>query len=295
MGMTGPQAIFGFPSHRRLLSFEGVTIDDGATGFTADARYSLQNAGRFPLSYVARATGTAVQFATYFGDFVPVGVSALVRHNLTGLARMRRRYYRDNALSHLLYDTGPIDVWPEQVPFEQSEWETNMWDGDEPGVDRRGYVWTRPNILPEVIEPAVCVTDIVDTGNPDGFIQFGLDEHAHGWQTSVNFDFDVEAGIASQTTFKRAWGGRKIASVKPSLRTWSGYIQYLPLDEYWCKAWELLRQYDTHYPFLFIPDPTRPHLWLRQAGMYTSQAPSPGRWLAPEDFGVPIKLEEAID
>lgn len=297
--MTGfTNLIIGVPSHRALIHWEGIQVAPADTAWINDPKYPIgANAGRQPFSRVARATGTTVQFAARFDTPEATQLSALVRHNLSGTARVRRRYYADTALSTLLYDTGTVEPWSADVyPFDQCEWEDPAWwDGRYTLTERAGMAWTWPTLLPELIMPAVVVTDISDPENPAGHVEFGLDEHARGWFSSVNMDYGVETGFAFQTTSKQARGGRRIYDRRPKARFWTGVIDGLPKDEYWSKGWEMLRQYDLDRPFLVIPDPVDTRQWLRQVGMYTSVDPGAAKWIATNDFSFPFRFEEALD
>ena len=295
--MSSRNMILGLGSYRGKLRFEGIQMEPAATPWTSDPRYPLAaNAGSLPGSRVARATGNVVQYATFLDRPRLVQVAAHLWHNWSGAATLRRRFYADTALSTLLHDTGIAEPEPEIFPLSQVEREDDeWWSGKRSEEDKAGLLRVAPTLLPEPMMVEAVVTDIDDSSNGEGYVEFGLDELARGWQVSVNPDFGLEIGFDFQTTTKRAWGGRVIADHRPKPRIWAGTLDYMPLDEFWAKAWEFMRRYDKHFPFLVIPDPGDPMNLLRQAGLFYSRPPGSAKWIDVDGFQFPFKFEECLD
>jgi len=245
------KAVIGFPRWTSLASFS--TTGSAASG------YGVSNLGTLPLAQVWRSASAATANTTFTATLdKPRGVQtvALVGHNLSQDATIRIRLYEDAAKTVLTHDTGAVAVWASVYPSDLLLWsDERWWDGKYLADEIKGGRWTRPFFFPLPFRTQAIQVDIVDTANPDGFVQCGLFEVAQGWQVSVNFGYGAEVGFRHRTQSVEAIGGAQYFERRPSPRVFRGSIDYLPEDEAIALGWEHQRQMGLDVPFLWLPNP----------------------------------------
>jgi hypothetical protein len=279
--------VFGVPRHTALPTY---------TGGDWETEWPASNLALDDIARVARSASLATadtQFVATFPKRYPVRLMGLVGHNLTINALWRIRFYDDTGLTDLVYDTGWIDVWPVVYPLSQTLWSSpQWWTGKYTRAELMNTRWTAIRWLTRAYRARAIKVEFDDPNNPDGYVQAGLFEIAQAWQASINFAPGSQFGLLSNTKRQQALGGTVYKERRRSKRVFRGSIDFLPHDEAMSKALELLRQYDTDIPFLFLPDPDSPRHWVREAGMVTNVDPGLfAHGLAGEDR-VPIIVEE---
>lgn len=287
--MADQKGVLGFPRWTGLLSFSGGSWS---------ASYPLANLSVLPLTRVARsadATTPNTQLLATISSIRPVRLLGLVRHNLSLAARYRLTLYSDAGATVTVYAGAWTDVWPLSYPLGSVAYEDpHFWGQRYLAEDVAGYPWNLIVWLDQPYYARAIKLEIDDTANADGFVQAGMLEVAQGWQFSVNFPFGSRLGWEMRTEPERADGGVEYANRVAKPRRFTGETQYLPEAEMLGYGWEAMRQLDRDTPFLWVPRPSKPDQFVREAFLARFDDPGLFAFTAPRRRSMPLSLVEVL-
>lgn len=284
--------LIGFPSQRTQFTFSGQNWDSGSP---------VTNLQNLEYARVARSTGTGA--GSPDGTPVVIGTSPdqhtvgafyLAAHNLTlATGTYQLEFYEDEAMTDLLYDSGPQRAWPSVYGYAGRYWHTpNFWTGQYTEDEIAGQIPGFPIILDQNYAIRAFRLTLTDNSNPAGYIQAGLLEVATAFQPCRGIRTGAQDGYVSYTQSSVLQGGLRRHDVFPPSYTFQGEIPFLPQEEAENFAYELFRQHDVHTPFLFVPHPTRELTYLRMAKMVTQLQPGLFTRMEAMHTSIPFNVEE---
>lgn len=155
----------------------------------------------------------------------------LFRTNLTSGATIRWRISSDVNANNIFWDTGLVSA----------------------GIVA-GYGQS-VTVLPYQVTGRYCFVEIVDTANPDGFLNIPLVYAGPVWQPLTNINFDSSVGRDEQTDEVTTRGGSEYPVAQYSRRRWDVTLAGIRQAELWSQAGELDRYARSGNNTLFVPDP----------------------------------------
>lgn len=233
--------LFGFP----------VSSDDNdiyTTAFSgpawvASGDVAIANLKTRESQHVARsvdATTANTKFRIDLGRAVAVSALGLFYHNLTLAATVRWRGYSDAGFSVLVYDSTAFLAWPAGQYTAESAAEIENGVTFCPTTAQSARYW-------------LC--EIVDTANPDGYVELGRLMICAGLQPTLNMDYGAKLGITTDTVRTVTDGGSAIYNEKPTGRTIEFTVSDLPEDEALSGFFDFQRRVGESGQFLMIYDP----------------------------------------
>lgn len=293
--MTAPStipatnAVFGYPRWTELVTFSG-----GSWSTT----YPVTNLGEMPLAKIARSSDcvvTSTKFQGVLSRSVPARLFALVRHSISVAGQYRLTLYSDDALANAVYSGSWTDVWPVAYDMDDVEWEDDYWwSGQYSSLERADRTWITPIWLDRAYSVRSFLLEISDPLNVNSVIDIGLFEVAQGWQVSVDIALPFDVGFEYRTLVEPTLGGSEVFEPRNKPRVNRGELAYLPRDEAFSKAFEMMAQHDLHVPLLFFPHPDEPKHWLRTTYLARINDPGLMSYANPMRNRVPISLKEII-
>lgn len=270
-----------------FLAWQNRTDEGTLSGGSWQASLPLANMQNRQVQKVSRTTDAALastQFTIDLGAARPIGVLALVVHNISVNGQVR--VIGDDASDFLtpLYDSGWVSVWPwGAVPQDLLEWEDdNFWYGTLSAQARAGYQSPFIHKLPSVQNLRYWKVQISDAGNSDGYVQIGRLFMARGWTPSVNYAYGASLGYQDPTPVDMSLSGAEYFDMRSKYRVMNFTMQYITDTEAYSYALELQRLAGVSGEVLVIPDPdtasTQPMRSfvgrLRQIGAVTQPQPT---------------------
>lgn len=193
-------------------------VDAGTlSGGTWNSNYPQTNLQDTLIPVKARTSAsTSVTFNLELSG-VEVGVVALIGHNLTTTATWRVRLYSDLGTT-LVYDSGTINAW------------------DVSAEDALIYPTTTYHFADDNYTVQYITVDVTDSGNGDGYLEFGRMFAGKVWQAQVNMSYPFTSGLQTSTKVQTAIDGvteyydvtpiRRTASITfPALTREEAYLQ----------------------------------------------------------------------
>lgn len=287
-------AVIGLNSHRSITTY-------GADGASYEASYPVTNLGSLPLAKVARTASAAeanTKFTGLFSGTVGLRLLLIGPHNMLPGTEptYRLRLYSDSGLSTLVYDSGAgVPVWPPVYDSLSLEWEDDQfWSGTYADAQVADWDSWLPIWLDAIYLCRGFRLEFSDTGNADGYLQFGLCEPAMGHQFSVNVGFGAQYGFRFRSSSRESDGGSKAFRRRRAPQVWEGEIRLLARDEAMGRYLDLLRQNDLVDPFAWFPYPQEPLHWPRTVWLARAVDPGLSTLAAPLRDTIPIKLEQVL-
>lgn len=189
------------------------------------------------LGIVARSTNddnASTVVNVDFGAAQAVSVAAVVAHNMRSAAQWRIRGSAASDMSSAVYDSGWIDVWPEQ-------WPANLLPSGHPNAATRvltdGQIDAlRPkrdavHALPSEVTARYWRVELDDDANADGYVEIGRLVLAPRFQPSINYAVGAEFGFLDNTNVGRSLSGARYYDVRARARTLAVQFQNLPTNE----------------------------------------------------------------
>lgn len=184
-----------------------------------------------------------------------VAVVALMNHNLSVDAKWRVTWWRDEAQTDLLYDSGVIDVWPQLLSTSELAWEDdNFWFGDVGEEDKDRFTPLATHFHPDGGDVVFSVrVEIEDEGNLDGFIKVGRLFVADAWQPRFSAQYGIEYGFDIDTSFETADNSQQTLYADPKIpkRTVSFNLATLDAEEGFRRLLTMQRDQGLHKEILY--------------------------------------------
>jgi hypothetical protein len=160
-------------------------------------------------------------------------ILALFRTNLTAAATLRWRL-GPVGMATTVYDSGTFTA------------------GIVPGYLQSVIV------LPDDVSARVAQLDIVDLGNPDGYINIPLIFAGPVWQPVVGVTWDSTIGRTDTTDEVQTRGGEEFPINRFVQRVWSLGLDAIKQNEVWAQVGELSRVAPSGQNVLFVPNMNSP-------------------------------------
>lgn len=182
-------------------------------------------------SRTADAAEASTQFLATFDQRRTVGCVAIAAHNLSTNATVRIRVRDDGDAT--VYDSGALLAWPGLLGPEQLEWEDdNYWSGQLTAEMRAEYTPLFAHIFESVVPAHSVLVEISDTGNADGYVEFGRVFIGNVWQPAINMNYGSEWGHDDATTVTETEGaGAEFFDEGPRRRTFACELANLTASE----------------------------------------------------------------
>lgn len=271
-----------------LLSWQNRTDGGTLSGGSWLTTLPLANLQNRVVQKVARSSNanlTSTKFDINLGAAYPIGVIALVVHNISVIGKVRITGDDAADFATPVYQSGWLDVWPAgQIPQSLLEWEEdNFWLGTLSNNQRAGYQ------SPFIHIPATQQTlqywriEVDDTTNTDGFVQIGRLFMAAAWRPTVNYSFGAGLGYTDPTPVDVSLSGAEFFDVRSRAREFQITLAGLSDSEAYDYALQIQRLAGVSGEVLVVPDsddstriPIRAYLG-RLVGLSPMQNIQPGR------------------
>ena len=157
---------------------------------------------------VHRSTGTSVSYTLTWTAGETVGGVALPATNLSASSTIRVRLYSDTGGSTLIADSGTVYACPGL--------NLGLWNWSLPlngnafafGGASKSAVWFSSHYFARR-----CVIDLVDTGNPAGYIDNARLVVGSYWEPAINAGYGVEANVVDRTSNSRNDAGDNLSDL----------------------------------------------------------------------------------
>jgi hypothetical protein len=285
------RCIFCWPNH----------VDDPGVAFSGGswvATLPLANLATDPLYRVARSTDDATASTTFdvdLGTARTINVVAIPRHNLQSAATIRVRGSTVANFASTVYDSGVVDVWPEQ-------WPPNVLPAGHPNaatrkltnaqIAQRRWAWT--HVLPAPAVARYWRLDIDDTTNTDGYVQLHRLVLSPGYQPSVNPKWGFEFGFESETIKDKSLGGSYLFDERATRRVLRGGFATMHNDEALAVLQEMKLELGLAKQVFFIHDPADTYHMARRSFLCTFRELSPMSYDYHLYRGAGLILEEVL-
>ena len=256
----------------------------------------LSKALSLPLNDPARSTdattGSTQFVATLTEGNRPVGCVVLADHNFSLAAQVRVRLL--NSADEELEDSGWHDVWPEVYGAFSLDW------GDPSFMSLR----PQPNELEQEIGTFVHLFDtsricakvevqIDDTGNADGYVEFGYFAASNATELTINPSYGMREGFEQRSHRQVSQGGVSWVERRNKPRTLTGELA-METEIRRSLIDRMQRECDLDKPFIVVQEPSATLFkpltqWLAQ---FAELSPGERAW-----YGVdrqPFKFEQVL-
>lgn len=280
-----------------LIAYRNDADSAAFTGGNWSAGLPVTNLADRQPGQFARTAGTdpaATRFEAGFGSLRPVGFVALLRHNLTQSGRWRVRLSNDAGFGDVLYDSGPIGIWPRIQPFGVGVWGEFLWGGRLPAAEAATYGISAFLTLPATVIARHLAVDLDDPDNPAGYLQAGRLFVGSAWSPSINMQYGWSIQQVDTSRSVRSRGGQTYVDMQPKFRRLRFSIDFLGRDEMFGNAYELERLKGTGGDLFVMIDPEDVAHRHRHSVYGVLQDTSPIANPVPERFSKSFTVDELL-
>lgn len=163
---------------------------------------------------------------------------------------------RSSTGSGISDDSGYVQVWPAgMVAQDQLEWEDdNFWLGTITEEERESFQSPYLYRLPKIVNLRYWRVEVLDTLNPDGYVEIGRLFMAAGWTPSVNYSYGATLGYTDSTPIATSLSGAEFFDNRPRPREQRFTIQCLTETEAKKRALDMERVAGISGEVLVVPD-----------------------------------------
>lgn len=242
-----------------FLAWQNRTDEGTLTGGSWAPTLPLTNLQNRQVQKVARtndATNASTKFDIDLAAARPIGVLALVVHNISVSGKVRITGATSSSYTSPEYQSAWITVWPSGViPLELLEWEDdNFWLGTLTSDQRAGYQSPFIHQLPSVQSLRYWRVEIDDTSNAAAFIQIGRLFMARGWTPTVNYAYGAGLSYQDPTPIETSLSGAEFFDQRSKYRVMNFGLEYITDTEAYSYALELQRLAGISGEVLVVPD-----------------------------------------
>lgn len=199
----------------------------------------------------AITTDLTCQFTATLDRSRPVGVAAIVNHNLSTTALMRVRLY-DEA-DELLEDSGQVGAWVPVYSSLELAWENpNFWSGLPDDEDRARFSSQAIFLANKNWYVKKVVIDIMDDDNDDSFIQMGRLFLSEVFQPDYNISYGVQWNLSDPTLIDESLDGTEFFEVRPQVREVTMAFDFLSEQEAFSRMFRMRRDVGVSGEILFF-------------------------------------------
>jgi hypothetical protein len=248
------------------------------------------------LAEVARSTSAAeadTQFTIDFGAPYIISGICFGPCNVRPDALCRYRAYDDNGL---VYDSGLLQFPGSTVDSANLEWEDGgFWEGTSREFDDlfKGIYLIHLPPLPLACER--ITVEIMDAGNPAGFIEIGRLICGKAWSPKYNYGYDGNSlDFEDLTDREEGRSGARFFNPRPNRRSFSFGFDYLPEAQTFQDVYRIATRSGTHRQVVIIPNPGDPDSFAREAFVGTLGTPPSLRRPTFQGVATAFKIEETL-
>lgn len=277
-----------------LLSYNNFaddgTLSEVGSGNQWLSSLPLANLQNPLLSKVARTDSElVVDFDLDIGDRKTISFVALLKHNLTSAATWRVRISNVDTFATTVYDSGTIDIWSRTETLGSSPWGAFPWDGKATPEDGDfGFL-----IFDAVFGRYVRI-DIVDSGNPDGYIQAGRLIVDSPFRPTVNPSYGLQIGYVNPSNKRRSRGGQPWVDRLPQYREMRIPFEAILESQAYGTLYEIDRQAGISGDVFVMLDPDDEINRHRQGFYGTIKNPTPISHDGPNSHSKSFVIEESL-
>ncbi|CAA0103621.1 hypothetical protein [Zhongshania aliphaticivorans] len=199
----------------------------------------------------AITTDLTCQFTATLDTDRPVGVVALISHNLSVDAQWRVRIY--DAADALLEDSGLVDVWLPVFSTSELAWEdSNFWSGKPTNEDRARFTPQAIYLAGKNWYVKKIVIDLVDEANTDGFIQIGRMFLSNVFQPTYNFAYGIRWGLNDPTEIDKTLDQTEYFDEQPQTREVTIAFDWISEAEAFSRFFRMRREVGVSREVLFF-------------------------------------------
>lgn len=266
-----------------IYSDPGVTYTPTLSGGSWEADLPLTNLQDRRLHYVARSTDAASASTTFDVDLKvarAVFVLAIPVHNLTTDAtiQVQGASTASFATANIVYDTTTLSAFATGLTAENMEGMNVGWTVVLASAETARY-WRFA---------------IVDTSNPDGYVELGRVVVAAGWQPTINMAYGARLGLETETGRQYTDGGAAVYTERRVRRTVTCTIPDLPEDEALQNGWDFQRIAQLSRQFMFVWDASDTIHMHRRSFLATLRDLTPLEAIPLARYGVPLVAAEEL-
>lgn len=226
---------------------------------------NLKNPRFYYKTRSANAFAASTQFMVDLGTLRGIKATSIPQSNVSRVGVVRVRYYLTTDPASIVADSGYRDYWRTMytwgsLPFEHPSW----LDGKITEEERAGYPMPFVHVLESSVIARYVQVEIVDEENEDGYIDLPRLYICPGWEPSTGIQVGARIGYTDPSQEDESLGSILFFDERPGYRTTSITIPFLPYNETFSTAWELIRQLKRTKEMFFSIDPsddTNLHRW----------------------------------
>lgn len=214
------------------------------------------------------------------GKVRSVGGIALGPVNASPGAQYRVRTYSAAAMGSgdIVYDSGIKTISGTKVASLSLEWEDpGFWYGVDSNAIDDIPTWL-VEIIPEADIELVrwASVEIFDTGNADGYIEFGRLLIARAWRPTFNYTYSGNSfGLDPRTEVNESEGGLRVYDERGQRRILQVAFENLPQDEVFSDVFRIMNRSGISRQVYVVPDPEDTTFFQRRSFLATfRQAPA---------------------
>lgn len=225
-------------SQNCILAFPDYVVGSQSTfdGGSWEADLPLGNLLRPEFALVARSTDADAESTRFWIDLgapMDVQVAALVRHNLSTLARVRiRGFLAQDEGGEPECDTGWRELYGEVRPFEDLYWgHPSLWDGKYSPEEAALYDMPFVAVFRDAPVARHWLVEIDDESNADGYVQLARLVLCPGWQPSFNMSYGASLAVEDERPVQPSPSGAEFWGAGAKRRVVRFQLGFLPNDE----------------------------------------------------------------
>lgn len=268
--------LLGFPNY----ADPSVSYVPALSGGAWAAGLPLTNLQERELHVVARssdALAASTKIRADLGVARSVGVLSLIGHNLTAAATVQWKGGTTPGATDV-YNPGALPMTFAAVTAE----------------DREGINFPVITIPPAAQTARYWDCDIVDTANPDGYVQIGRLWIAGAYKPTTNMAVGAALGLESDTERKVTDGGASVINAKPVRRVARFLLPRLEVSEAFASPWKIQRRAGMAGQVLFVFDDADTTLMHERSFLGVLRELGPLEWVVPDRTAVAFEIVEEL-
>lgn len=268
--------LLGFPNYADA----SVSYTPALSGGAWAAGLPLTNLQERELHVVARssdALAASTKIRIDLGVARSVGVLALFGHNLTAAATVQWKGGTSAGATDV-YNPGALPMSFAAVTAE----------------DREGINFPVITVPTAAQNARYWDCDIVDTANPDGFVQIGRLWIAAAYKPTANMAVGAELGLESDTEVKVTDGGASVINEKPVRRAARFVLPRLEVSEAFGSPWKIQRLAGMARQVLFVFDDADTTLLHERSFLGLMRELSALEWVSSDRTAMAFEIVEEL-
>ena len=266
-----------------IIGFPNRADESTLSGGSWETTLPLNNLKDRRLAKVARTTNDNTASTKFDIDLTrdrAIKLIVLVKHNLSLDATYRIYGSNVSNFATTVYDSGTQEVFESIYDTLNIEWEDdNFWDG-KPTQEYLNSMKAASNlslihILNSVVSARYWRIEVVDTSNPDGYVEFGRLFLSEQWQVSNNILYGASLGYGTNTGVESSLDDTEYFDVRKSHRVFNFELESYSYAEGHQKLLEISRQVGIDKEVFVVPDPDDLENMTRRAFLGRLEALNP--------------------